>query len=212
MISLIVTTACGDPLVAEQHGGAGQGQRHAQRIKFLNEKILPAAINIGELDEIIVAGRPSDELKQFEGVTYLWVPPIVRDRSESLHIREIASRYSIGDILIYTADDHMLGDDFVSNMPTWDWDILTPMRINGADGNEMNSGDPASKWANFDGYSPAHCQVLKRPVWAEVPWTTIRSVEAWDIPISIKWREAGFELKWTDEIHAVDLEAKEDEE
>jgi hypothetical protein len=214
-VSLIITTACGDPLVAEQRGGHGQGQVHARRIEFLNERILPAALELGELDEVIVAGRPSNELRDLPDVTYLWVPPARRDRSEALHIREIATRYSTGDILIYTADDHALSEDFVGNMPTWDWDILTPVRINGADGNEMNSGDPASKWHNFGGYSPAHCQVLKRHVWAgmnEKGWMNIEGLEAWDIPISTFWRNLGFELKWTDEIHAVDLEAREGEE
>jgi hypothetical protein len=208
-VSLIITTATGDPLVAEQRGGAGAGQVHAARVDFLNDRILPAAVGF---DEVIVAGRPSDALRDDLDVRYLWVSPVARNRSEALNIREQATRRSTGDILVYCADDHVLSEYFVGNMPTWDWDILTPVRINGADDNEMNSGDPTSKWQNYGGYSPAHCQVLKRHVWAKVAWTTIKNLEAWDIPISTKWREAGFTLKWTDLIHVIDLEAQSGEE
>jgi hypothetical protein len=208
-VSLIITTATGDPLVAEQHGGAGAGQVHAARVAFLNDRILPVALGF---DEVIVAGRPHESLRDDLDVRYLWVPPIARNRSEALHIREIATRYSVGDIIVYCSDDHALSGDFVELIPTWEWDILTPMRINDADGREMNSGNPESKWFNYGGYSPAHCNILKRYVWATVPWTMVRAVEAWDIPMSTKWKEAGFVLKWTDEICAIDLEAREGEE
>ncbi|KKK90904.1 hypothetical protein LCGC14_2718310 [marine sediment metagenome] len=210
--TLIITTATGDPLVAnEQRGGAGTGQLHAKRVEFLNDEILPAGQKCG-FDELIVSGRPHKSLRSDLGVVYHHVSPIRRDRSEALNIREQATRLSTGDILVYSSDDHKLSENFLSDMPEGDWDVLTPKRLNGSSGNEMNSGAPESKWFNYDGYSPAHCNVLKRRVWAKVPWTSIQRIEAWDIPISTKWKEAGFRLEWTDKIWAIDLEAREGEE
>ena len=210
--TLIISTATGDPLVAnEQRGGAGTGQLHAKRVEFLNDEIIPAANSQG-FEEIFVAGRPSADLRSDVGVVYLHISPIRRDRSEALNIREQATRLSTGEILVYSSDDHKLSENFLRDMPLEEWDVLTPKRLNGVSGNEMNSGDPESKWFNYDGYSPAHCNVLKRHVWAKVPWTSIQRIEAWDIPISTKWREAGFRLEWTDKIWAIDLEAREGEE
>ena len=209
--TLIITTATGDPLVAnEQRGGAGTGQLHAKRVEFLNDAILPAAAQ--GFCETICAGRPHHDLRTDLGVTYLYVSPIRRDRSEALNIREQATRLSTGEILVYSSDDHKLSENFLQEMPEEDWDVLTPKRLNGSSGNEMNSGAPDSKWFNYDGYSPAHCNVLKRRVWAKVPWTSVERIEAWDIPISTKWKEAGFKLEWTDKIWAIDLEAREGEE
>jgi hypothetical protein len=181
------------------------------RIKLLEERILPQALTLG-LDEIFVAGRPDESLEEvFPEVTFLHIDPLTRSREEALHIREVATRYSTADTLIYTADDHVLGGQFVELLPTWDWDVLTPQRLHGVTDEELNNGRPDGPWDNWNGYSPAHCQVLKRQVWAQVPWTSLH-LTPWDVSITRLWRECKFKIVWTDEIHCVDLEIEEEQE
>ena len=175
------------------------------RIKLLESKILPQAI-LAEFDEVFVAGRPDDSLAEtFPEVTFLHIDPLSRTREEALHIREVATRYSTGDILTYMADDHAVEPNFTCSMPTWDWDVLTPQRIHGVTEEEINNGRPDGPWENWNGYSPAHCQILKRRVWAQVPWQSLH-LTPWDVSITRLWRELDFKVAWTDEIRCVDLE------
>ncbi|KKK98976.1 hypothetical protein LCGC14_2637350, partial [marine sediment metagenome] len=115
--SLIITTATGDPLVAnEQRGGAGTGQLHVKRVEFLNDDILPSASKQG-FNDILVTGRPNKSLRTDLGITYLYISPIRRDRSEALNIREQATRLSTGQVLVYSSDDHKLSENFLSDLP-----------------------------------------------------------------------------------------------
>jgi hypothetical protein len=180
------------------------------RIKLLKNKILPKALSAG-FDEIFVAGRPDDSLVgAFPKIMFLHIEPLTRTREEALHIREVATRYATGDILTYMADDHSVANSFVENMPTWEWDVLTPQRIHGITKQELNNGRPDGPWKNWNGYSPAHCQILKRRVWAQTPWESLH-LTPWDVSMTRLWREMRFKVVWTDEIKCVDLEIQKDQ-
>ena len=55
-----------------------------------------------------------------------------------------------------------------------------------------------------------HCLVMKRWLWAEVPWTLL-DTEYWDVPMTREWKKVGGKLLWVDDLVHYDLEATEDE-
>jgi hypothetical protein len=188
-ISLIITTACGDERAWQQHGGGGlYSATMYERQAMLRDKILPAAIQ-QEIDEIWVVGRP-----------------MRIDRIEAFRQREVGARFSTGEILVCTADDHMLSDTFAADLRgvlTEDWDILTPKRLHGVTGETLNNGQE-------EGYSPWHCQVYRRWVWAMLPFTAYDTLWV-DTVLPRMYEEIDAKLVWDDRLVCVDVEAKEGE-
>lgn len=202
-ISLIITTATADPITRKQMGSDGV-RVHAQREALLRNAILPRT---EQFDEVFLAGRPADYSDDFPHVTHIHVPPWRRDRREALHIREVASRHATGDVLVYMADDHHVGDctDFtaeIHRVADDDWDILTPKRLVEETEEELNRGKD-----HLDGfnYSGLHCQVLRREVWATCPWFSVKC-DYMDVGLSRIWKENGFKMTWPDEPVCYDVE------
>lgn len=206
--SAIITTCCGDPLAWDQSTGAGDRSKpHKARADLLIEEILPAYLK-EPFTEIFVGGRIHDDVKDAfdnERLTFVHVPPKRRDRSEALNIRETVTRFSTGDLLVYAADDHRPAEGFVKSLHQLvdeAWDVLTPRRYHGKTGEQMADGE-----GHVGGYSPLHLHVLRREVWAKIPWTAIDTTYI-DVSHARLCREAGFELAWSDKIRAFDVEAE----
>lgn len=218
-ISYIITTCCGDPRVQDQ-STPDREKTMNDRVDFLIDDILPAA---QWADQVIVAGRCDPVVKwEWPSFDYIEIPPLRRWRTEAGHIREIASRYAIGDILVYTPDDHKLDVQFTTILRTElaldkKWDVISPMRIHGKTGEELNNGH--EKFAKSDGrpnpleaYMGWHGNILRRHAWAQVPWD-FQGVEVdyQDIPMTRAWIKAGLSLMWTDKLKIYDIEASADE-
>jgi hypothetical protein len=208
-LSYIVTTASGDPAVAHQHGGGGiYAATLADRATLLREKILPATEGF---DEVWVVGRyPQDLEDDFsDHVNFVHLAPLRRERIEAFRQREVGARFSTGDILVMSADDHALGKGFAKNLRKIvdeDWDLLTPRRVHALTGETLNNG-------SAEMYSPWHCQVYKRHVWAQVPFTSFDTLWV-DILLTQKWfddNEIDCKMVWDDRLEVLDVEAREDE-
>jgi hypothetical protein len=209
-ISYIITTACGDPYVSEQHGGGGlYKMTMSQRAELLDKEILPWANTQNVVDdiEIIIVGRYPEQLaKKWDGFQWLYVPPERRDRIEAFRQREIAARWSTGDILIVSADDHRLDEYFVEKLreiENDDWDLITPKRLHAKTNELLNNG-------RDEGYSPWHTQVLRRSLWAQVPFTLYDTLWV-DIVIGTTYESIGAKMIWSDDLVVYDCEAEEDE-
>lgn len=207
-ISYIINSAASDPWVHGQnpHRIAGYKQRAA----LLRDRVLPAAIKQG-FDEIIVAGC----FEAGDGYRYLPVPPRYRDRRDALVQREAGARHSTGDILVFGHDDHALEDSFGNRLRMWialvlnpPWDLLIPKRIHGITGAELNNG--FNKKHPERSYMGGHCLVMKRWLWAAVPWTLL-DTEFWDTSLTREWKAAGGKLVYADDLIHVDVEATADE-
>jgi hypothetical protein len=204
-ISYIINSAASDPLV-NTIGNPWRKVGYRRRYSLLKEQVLPAATAQG-FDEVIVAGC-------FEaGAGYQYVPmePRFRDRRDALWQREIGARYATGDVLVFGHDDHSLAPDFEKAL--WDrcmttddfaaWDLLIPKRIHGITGAELNNGKDS-------GYMGGHVLVMKRWLWAQVPWTLV-DTSFWDTTLTREWKAAGGKLVYADDLVHVDVEATEDE-
>ena len=105
-----------------------------------------------------------------------------------------------------SADDHKLGEGFadkVRALAEEEWDIITPKRIHGITGEELNNGKE-------DGYHPWHCNVIKRQAWAMLPWTTIATLWC-DIVMTRVHEELNLKTAWGMGLAVIDVEAAEDE-
>jgi len=211
-ISLILNTACMDPIVAGRSNTYRDAQ-YVSRIDMLRETIADAK----DFDEIIVAGN----YKAGDGYKYIEVQPHAHNRSDGLIQREVGARHSIGDILVFCHDDHRPGEGFAKivwehygmpnsnsidmlNISNTQNDLLIPKRIHKLNGSTLNNGKD-------DDYMGGHCLVMHRSLWAEVPWT-LTDLTFWDVVMTRLWREAGANLIWHDELIHYDLEASEDED
>lgn len=206
-LSYILTTCCGDPLVSEDFGGGGlYKMTMSQRAELLDQEILPAAIP-QEIDEIIVVGRFPDVLRdKWDSVMWLTLPPERRDRIEAFRQREVAARWSTGDIFIMSADDHKLADDFVKVLRTKldnDWSLITPRRLHGQNLTVLNNGQA-------DGYSPWHAQVLRRELWAQLPFTAHDTLWV-DTILTTVYEKLNAKMVWDDDLVVYDCEAADDE-
>lgn len=199
-ISYIINSAASDPWIQDGRNPwrqAGYGSRY----RLLKEKVLPAAMQQG-FDEIIVAGC----FEEGEGYRYVPVAPRFRDRRDALWQREIGARYATGNVLIFGHDDHALHGDWWDFLkwPEWDsWDLLIPKRIHGITGTELTNGKDK-------GYMGGHVLVMKRWLWAEVPWTACDTI-FWDVSMTRLWKEAGGKLVYADDLVHADVEATENE-
>ena len=201
-ISLILNTACMDPIVAMRHN-TYRDANYMSRIDMLDNTLKDA---VG-FDEIIVAGN----YKVGPRYKYVEVPPHVRTRADGLIQREIGARHATGDILVFCHDDHrpdfadfatILREHYGYNQSKNS--LLIPKRVHSITGAELNNGQA-------DNYMGGHCLVMHRSLWAEVPWTRTDLI-FWDVVMTRLWREAGANLIWHDQLIHYDLEASEDEE
>lgn len=200
-ISYIINTASLDPWASassNEHRSAG----YRERYRLLKEQVLPAALEQG-FDEIIVAGS----FEEGPGYHYIPVAPRCRDRRDALWQREIGARHSTGDVLVFGHDDHKVGEDFAHYIhiepPAEPWDLLIPRRVHGITGEDMNNG-------RLGDYCGGHVMVLKRWLWAQVPWTSIDG-EYWDKSLTRMWREAGAKIVFADDLTHIDIEASASE-
>jgi len=181
----------------------------SERARLLDEEILPAAI-AQDIDEIILVGRYPEALesKWKDRITMLTLPPMRLDRIEAFREREVGARWSTGDILIVSADDHKLTPDFISTLRSIadeDWDLITPRRVHGQNlTTELNNG-------RADCYSPWHVQVYRRPLWVQVPFTTYDTLWV-DIVLPKLYDKLGAKMVWHDELTVIDVEAGPDED
>jgi len=199
-ISLIINTAAKDP--ALRGNNDFRSTPYSARYALLKDQILPKVCNAG-FDEVIVCGvfEPGHKFR------YVAMQPKRRDRRDALHQRDLGAAYATGDLLVFCHDDHMPGPGFVKGLRklagNLKWDLLVPKRVHGITGVELNNGKDT-------GYMGGHCLVMRRWLWAEVPWTSV-DTEWWDVSMSRMWREAGGKIAWTDDITHVDMEVTVDE-
>lgn len=191
-----------DPLVRTQ---TNQHRSHpyAHRRTLLHDGVLSWAHE--EFDEVIVAGT----FEKGDNYQYVEVQPRFRDRRDALYQREFGARYTTGNILVFCHDDHAPAEDFGQTLEEQysgalqEWDLLIPQRKHPLTDEILNNGKDA-------GYMGGHCLVMKRWLWAEVPWT-ILDTEYWDIPMTREWKKAGAILNYADDLIHFDLEATTDE-
>lgn len=183
----------------------------SQRAELLCDEILPAAF-IQDIDEIIVVGRYPDALPllypddDYPQLQWLYLPPERLDRIEAFRQREVAARWSTSDVLIVSADDHRLAEDFTEVLRSkWDddWDLITPKRLHAKTLNELNNG-------RDEGYSPWHTQVLRRSLWAQIPFTLYDTLWV-DTIIPDTYKRHNMKMVWSDDLIVYDCEATEDE-
>ena len=185
---------------------------YAARIEILRETI--ALAQDDGWDEIIVAGQ----FEEGDGYKYVEVEPVFRNRSDGLIQREMGARYAIGDVLVFCHDDHRPGNDFANAIMHWedepehylsDWDLLIPKRAHKLTGETLENGNHEQN-PKRESYMGAHCLVMKRWLWAEVPWTSVATT-FWDHSMTRLWKEAGAKLVYADDLIHYDMEAEEDE-
>lgn len=206
-ISYIINTAACDPWVhgSNPHRSAG----YRSRLDLMRNRILPIALEQG-FDEIIVAGAYEDG----PGYRYLPVAPHYRDRRDALVQRERGARLATGDVLVFGHDDHCLGADFSCWLREYcgagaaPWDLLVPQRRHGITGAILNNGFEDGPLKSS--YMGGHVLVMKRWLWAQVPWTSVDS-EYWDTSLTRLWKEAGAKIVFADDLIHLDVEAAADE-
>lgn len=209
-LSFILNTAALDPRITNRHNPHRKHQ-YGLRKELVRTEILPTVL-ADDFDEVIVCGV----FEPGEGYEYIELQPRYRDRRDALWQREIGFRRSTGEVLVFCHDDHRPSADFARTLreiPDGDWDILVPKRVHGRTGEELNNGH--SKFSALDGrsenyieegYMGGHCLVMRRWVPATIRWNCL-DTEFWDLPMSDLWREAGAEIRWTDRLAHIDLEA-----
>lgn len=214
-ISYCINTASRDPYAAgfkNPHRSVG----YASRYSLLKEKVLPAVLAQG-FDEVIVAGS----FEEGSGYAYVPVLPKYRDRRDALCQREAAARHATGDILIFGHDDHAVAADFGQQLVKYagyrhgempvefpDWDLLIPQRQHGITKETLANGKNEKE--PVYAYMGGHVLVMRRWLWATVPWTTV-DTEFWDTSMTRIWKEAGARLVYADDLVHLDMEAAEHE-
>lgn len=202
-ISLILNTACMDPIVAGR-SNTYRDTNYLDRADILYKTIHSPAAD--DFDEVIVVGNYESGCDY----KYVEVLPSTRTRADGLIQREVGARHATGDVLVFCHDDHRPYNNFakvVRKHYAYNQnrnDLLIPQRIHEITGMKLNNG-------RDDDYMGGHCLVMHRSLWAEVPWT-MTDLIFWDVTMTRLWREAGANLIWHDELVHYDLEALEDEE
>lgn len=189
--SLVINTCCMDPLAPKVRYGV---RTYRERRELLHDVILAHATDSG-WDEVIVVGtfEPGDDYR------YVSMQPIRRDRRDALWQRELGARLALGDTLAFSHDDHMFGEHTPDKLRDYEgppWDLLVPRRVDLA-GNELNNGRAA-------GYMGGHSLIMKRDLWAYVPWTSC-DTEWWDIPMTRLWSQYG-KIVHTDALEHIDVD------
>jgi hypothetical protein len=201
-ISLIINTACADPVV-RQRNNPFRAACYGERAGLLEKEILPRSAGF---DEVVVAGSFPPQLKErFPLVRFVPVPPQRRDRWDALFQREVGARFTTGDILVFCHDDHAPDDRlaaFLRELPP-DIDILVPKRVHLRTGAVLENG-------KADGYMGGHCYAMRRWIWASVS-LTLAPNEYWDVYLTPIWKNAGANIVWSDDAIHYDCEAREAE-
>lgn len=199
-LSLIINTACGDPVVAFRRNPY-RGAAYCKRKETI-QHIVDAAEGF---DQIILVGSIPAEMKLSRPTLKVSVPPQKRDRSDALRQREMGARFATGDVFVFTHDDHGPAPGFAAELRATDpeWDLLVPRRVHAITNEELNNG-------RADDYMGGHLLVMKRGLWATVPWTAV-DTEYWDVPMTRIWRSVGGRIVWSDTLTSFDLEADENE-
>ena len=209
-ISLILNTSCMDPLAGTIRS-QWRRKPYAARIELLKKTI--ALAHRVDWDEIIIAGNFESGNKY----KYVEVQPVFRNRADALVQRELGARYSTGDVLVFCHDDHRPDEEFFQILNDWceddfgnfgAWDLLIPKRIHHATDEELENGN--HEHDDRESYMGAHCLVMKRWLWAEVPWTST-GTEYWDHSMTRLWKQAGAKMIYADDLVHYDMEAEEDE-
>lgn len=197
--SLIINTACLDPAVRQQ-SNPHRAATYDSREKIL-ETILEE-VSDSDFHEIIVAGT----YKEGEGYTYVPVDPPFHNRADALYQREMGARHSTGDVLVFCHDDHVpeFAERDLKSLALEDyWDILVPLRLHSLTHERLNNG-------LAEDYMGGHCMIMKRWLWAEVPWTSTEMIY-WDKTMTALWREAGGRIVWSEDLVSFDLEVEDGE-
>ena len=206
--SFILNTHSLDPH-ARVYGNQWRSVAYAARALMARETLINAS---RQFDEVIVAGVYEEDKGRRKRWQYVHVPPRMRDTSDALWQREAGARHSTGDVLVFCHDDHAPTSGFVRTLRRnyWrtheqreSWDLLVPKRTHGETGEVLESGAE-------DDYMGGHCLVMKRSLWARVPWTRVATA-FWDWSMTRMWREAGAQILHVDDLEHVDLEAAEGE-
>jgi hypothetical protein len=159
-ISIIFNTCSLDPLASSKQN-LYRTKPYSHRANLLEETLN----NLKGFDEIIVAGT----FKEGDKWDYVPVQPRYRDRRDALYQREFGARYSTGDLLVFSHDDHAPSPDFARILKSRDqteWDILVPERRHHLTDEVLNNG-------RDDNYMGGHLLVMKRWIWAEVSWIEV---------------------------------------
>lgn len=200
-VSYIINTASLNPIAGGQNNPY-RANTYGDRADLLHNRIIP--FGTAAFDEVIVAGvykPPEDGDWDYR---YVFVSPFYEDRRDALLQREQGCRLSTGDLLVIGHDDHI--PEFTANEldPDGDWDILVPKRKHAITGQRLDNGEARN-------YMGGHILIMRREVWVSVPWVRVLPLRCWDMPMTRIWREAGFNIEFTDELTCLDLEAKENE-
>lgn len=191
--SLIINTAACDPLAQRRFDGSQIA--HRDRARLLRERVLLDAQR-DDWHEIIVVGS----FEPGEGYRYVPMPPVHRDRRDALWQRELGARHATGDLLAFCHDDHTFAPDSVAaihdELPPWD--LLVPRRVN-VMGHTLNNGAQ-----DTPPYMGGHALVMRRTLWATLPWTSV-DTEWWDLTLTRIWQEEGAVLRWSDRVTHIDL-------
>jgi len=194
-ISLIFNTCCLDPR-AKDYRNPYRSTNYEDRANLLREVLK----NLSGFDEVIVAGN----FEEGENYHYIEVPPYYHDRRDALRQRELGARYTTGDLLVFSHDDHAPGGNLAYQLKDGiEGDIIVPKRINKSSSKTLNNGKSTDMMGG-------HLLIMRRWVWAKVPWTSVHT-EWWDVTMTRLWREAGAEIMWNDDLICYDVEAKADE-
>lgn len=200
-ISVIVNTCCLGPR-AHAVTGSCSPTPHAWRAFALGNFILPAYAADANIDEVIVAG----EFVQGDGFTYAPSPSRFFSCVDALAQRDAGAKAANGDILIFTHDDHILEPGFAARLramlPLPDGvGVIVPQRRRRtfASWNVLNNG-------RDQGYIGGHVVVMTRAAAEAVPWSIVAEVHEWDKSHTQLLRDAGFGIRWLDDLAAYDIE------
>lgn len=198
-LSYILNTSALDPHVNRAEALHDQ-LPYENRAEVVRKEILPA---LSDFDEVIVAGV----FEPGENYRYVEVEARSRSRANALVQREMGARHAIGDILVFGHDDHKPGEDFAEALRSFDedFDLLVPERLSLEGETLPNGQDEELNSSQRHDYMGGHVCVLKRWLWARVPWTSVYT-SYWDVPMTRLWQEAGAEIAYTDALSHVRLE------
>lgn len=201
--SLVINTACGDPLTAGKRNPY-RSARYGERVELLREIL--SAQRHRPWAEVIVAGTFSGNLpEEFPEVHWIALSPQRHNRWDGLYQRDMGARFATGDTITFCHDDHLPSDDYAARLDDEmeGVDILVPDRIHNETGAKLNNG-------KADGYMGGHCYTMRRWIWAILPLTTAPD-EWWDIWLTPRWLELGAKMRYTSDLWHFDLEATAEE-
>jgi hypothetical protein len=181
------------------------GIKHKERLRILQDVLLPRLQASPLVDEIIVAGEWHEPGL---GDRWRYVPCASQnfDCTDALAKRQTGAEATTSRLLLFLHDDHVPAEDFFltlqrkyANDPTWD--VLVPERRTFKDGQEivLNSGR--------GDYVMGHACVMRRAMWKDVPWTDVPQVFTWDVGHTILLQQKLAKIRWCNDLIVYDAEA-----